>query len=46
MMLNAAGYSSTKWIGLVRGKKSAAKVQQDVDGEDKDDAIGEIMKRM
>ena len=42
-ILNADGYSSIKWIGLVRGKKSAAKVQ-DIDGED--DAIGEIMRRM
>ena len=39
-ILNATGYSSTKWIGLVRKKKSVAKIQKDVDEEEKDDEIG------
>ena len=45
-ILNAAGYSLTKWIGLVRKKKSVAKIQKDIDEVEKDDEIGEIMKRM
>ena len=47
-VMNVAGYCSTKWIGycLTKEEKKTEKIKVDEDGDEKDELMKDIMKRL